>query len=33
MMCYYNGQKVLRAEYIRLRQIEKAVKDYEFLNE
>ncbi|MBE9462111.1 SOS response-associated peptidase [Dyadobacter subterraneus] len=32
-MCYYNGQKVTRAEYIQLLQIEKAVKDYEFLNQ
>jgi len=31
-MCYYNGQKVTKAEYIELRQLEKAVKDYEFLD-
>ena len=31
-MCNYNGQKVSRAEYIKLLQIEKAVKNYEFLN-
>lgn len=31
-MCYYNGQKVTRAEYIRLKQLEKAVAKYDFLN-
>ena len=31
-MCYYNGQKVTRAEYIRLKQLEKAVANYDFLN-
>jgi putative SOS response-associated peptidase YedK len=31
-MCYYNGQKVSRAEFIRLLQLEKAVKNYDFLN-
>jgi hypothetical protein len=31
-MCYYNGQKVTKAEFIQLMQLEKAVKDYEFLN-
>jgi len=31
-MCYYNGQKVSRTDYIRLIQLEKAVKDYDFLN-
>lgn len=31
-MCYYNGQKVTRAEFIELKQLEKAVKDYPFLN-
>ena len=31
-MCYYNGQKVPKAEFIQLMQLEKAVKDYEFLN-
>jgi putative SOS response-associated peptidase YedK len=31
-MCYYNGQKVTRAEYIQLMELEKAVKNYEFLN-
>lgn len=30
-MCYYNGQKVTRAEYIRLKQLEKAVANYDFL--
>jgi putative SOS response-associated peptidase YedK len=31
-MCYYNGQKVTRAEYIQLKQLEKAVRNYDFLN-
>jgi putative SOS response-associated peptidase YedK len=31
-MCYYNGQRVTRAEYIRLKSIEKAIKNYNFLN-
>lgn len=31
-MCYYNGQKVTRAESIRLKGIEKAIKNYSFLN-
>jgi putative SOS response-associated peptidase YedK len=31
-MCYYNGQKVSRVEFIRLLQLEKAVKSYDFLN-
>lgn len=31
-MCYYNGQKVTRAEFIQLKQLEKAVKDYDFLD-
>jgi putative SOS response-associated peptidase YedK len=30
-MCYYNGQKVTRAEYIRLKQLEKLTADYDFL--
>lgn len=30
-MCYYNGQKVTRAEYIRLKSLEKLVANYEFL--
>jgi putative SOS response-associated peptidase YedK len=31
-MCYYNGQKVTKAEHIRLKQLEKAVAKYNFLN-
>lgn len=31
-MCYYTEQKVSRAEYIRLLNLEKEVKDYDFLN-
>lgn len=31
-MCYYNGQKVTREEYIRLKHIEKQVAKYNFLN-
>lgn len=31
-MCYYNGQKVTRAEYIRLKQLEKALANYDFLS-
>jgi len=31
-MCYYNGQKVSRAEYIRLKQLEREVKRYNFLD-
>ncbi|UAY53198.1 SOS response-associated peptidase [Ferruginibacter albus] len=31
-MCYYNGQKVTRAEYIRLKNLEKLVANYDFLN-
>ena len=30
-MCYYNGQKVTRAEYIRLKHLEKLVSNYDFL--
>lgn len=30
-MCYYNGQKVTREEFIRLKQLEKAVANYSFL--
>jgi putative SOS response-associated peptidase YedK len=30
-MCYYNGQKVTRSEYIRLKQLEKLVLNYDFL--
>lgn len=31
-MCYYNGQRVTKAEFIQLKQLEKAVKDYDFLD-
>lgn len=31
-MCYYNGQKVTREEYIRLKNLEKLVASYDFLN-
>ena len=31
-MCYYNGQKVTRAEYIRLKELEKLVANYDFLS-
>jgi putative SOS response-associated peptidase YedK len=31
-MCYYNGVKVTREEFIRLKQLEKAVAKYDFLN-
>ncbi|MCZ4224711.1 SOS response-associated peptidase [Pedobacter rhodius] len=31
-MCYYNGQRVSRAEFISLLQLEKAVKNYQFLD-
>ena len=31
-MCYYNGQKVTKMEYIRLRQLEMAVSKYDFLS-
>lgn len=31
-MCYYNGQKVTRDEYIRLKQLEKLVANYDFLS-
>jgi len=31
-MCYYNGVKVTRTEYIRLKQLEKLVANYDFLN-
>lgn len=31
-MCYYNGQKVTRAEFIRLKNLEKLVANYDFLN-
>ena len=32
-MCYYNGQKVTRAEYIRLKQLEKLVAEYDLLGD
>lgn len=31
-MCYYNGQKVTRAEFIRLKGIDKAIRNYNFLD-
>lgn len=31
-MCYYNGQKVTRAEKIRLLDLEKTLAEYDFLN-
>ncbi|MCF3107341.1 SOS response-associated peptidase [Niabella sp. CC-SYL272] len=31
-MCYYNGQKVTHAEFIRLKNLEKNVRNYDFLN-
>ena len=31
-MCYYNGVKVTRTEFIRLKQLEKLVANYDFLN-
>jgi len=31
-MCYYNGQRVSKAEFIRLMNLEKATKDYDFLD-
>ncbi len=31
-MCYYNGTKVTRQEYIRLKHLEKLVANYKFLN-
>ncbi len=30
-MCYYNGQRVTRVEYIRLKQLEKLIAGYDFL--
>src|SRR5476651_682442 len=32
-MCYYNGQRVSYAEFIRLKAIEKTVKEYDFLDQ
>ena len=31
-MCYYNGVKVTRTEFIRLKQLEKLVANYDFLS-
>jgi len=31
-MCYYHGQRVTRAEFIQLKQLEKAVKKYDFIH-
>jgi len=31
-MCYYNGQKVTKAEFIELKRLEKAVRNYDFLD-
>jgi putative SOS response-associated peptidase YedK len=31
-MCYFNGQKVTKDEYIRLKHLEKLVANYKFLN-
>ena len=31
-MCYYKGQKVTREEFIRLKQLEKAIANYDFIN-
>lgn len=31
-MCYYNGQKVLKSEFIHLKHLEKVVAKYDFLN-
>jgi putative SOS response-associated peptidase YedK len=31
-MCYYNGQKVTRTEFIRLKNLEKDIRKYNFLN-
>ena len=30
-MCFYNGQKVTHEEFIRLKQLEKKVANYDFL--
>ena len=32
-MCYFNGQRVSREEYIRLKDLEKQALDYEFLDQ
>jgi len=31
-MCYYNGQRVTRVEFIELKRLEKKVKNYDFLD-
>ncbi len=31
-MCYYNGQKVTRSEFIRLKNLEKVIAKYSFIN-
>ncbi|WP_315822959.1 hypothetical protein [Paraflavitalea speifideaquila] len=31
-MCYYNGVRVTRIEYIRLKQLEKLIANYDFLS-
>lgn len=31
-MCYYNGQRISKADYIKLMDLEKEVKKYDFLN-
>jgi len=31
-MCYYNGQKVMRSEFIRFKNLEKIIAKYSFLN-
>ena len=31
-MCYYNGQRVSRTDFIRLKQLERDVRNYDFLN-
>lgn len=31
-MCYYNGVKIIHSEFIRLKNMEKAIAQYEFLN-
>jgi hypothetical protein len=32
-MCYYNGQLVTRTEFLRLKEIEKALAGYDFLKD
>lgn len=31
-MCYYNGQRVTRSEFIRLKNLEKVIAKYSFMN-